>query len=107
MVNQSVNEFYTRLLFKIDAFPQDVAFPLDIATTFFNNLSTKVREFLISEGVQVPPRLPTGNNHQGNQRLILVRNAAVEAEKNTRTTKVAVQPSSGSSHPKTFMGMLA
>ena len=42
-VNQSVNEFYTRFLFKIDALPQDVTFPLDIAATFFNNLSPDVR----------------------------------------------------------------
>ena len=34
MVNQSVNEFYTRFLFKIDAFPQDVLFTLYIDTIF-------------------------------------------------------------------------
>ena len=79
MVYQSVNEFYTRFLFKIDALPQDVAFILEISATFFSNLSPKVREFLISEGVQVPPRPPTENNHQGNHRLLLVRNAVVEA----------------------------
>ena len=28
MVNKSVNDFYTRFLFKMDALPQDVAFPL-------------------------------------------------------------------------------
>ena len=65
MVNQSANEFYTQSLFKIDALTQDVAFLLDIAATFFNNLSPDVREFLISEGVQVPPSQPTENNHQG------------------------------------------
>ena len=81
MVNQSVNEFYTRFLFKIYALPQDVASLLDIAATFFNKLSTEVRDFLISEGVQVPPRPPTENNHLGNQRLLLVRNAALEAER--------------------------
>ena len=43
MANQSVNEFYTLFLFKIDAPPQDVAVPLDIATTFFKNLSHDVR----------------------------------------------------------------
>ena len=37
----------------------------------------------------------------------MVRNAAVEAEKNTRTIKISVQPESRSRHPKTFMGMLA
>ena len=47
MVNQSVNEFYTLLLFKIDALPQYIAFPLDIAEIFFINLSPDVREFLI------------------------------------------------------------
>ena len=54
MINQSVNEFYTGFLFKIDALPQEVGFSLDIATTLFNNLSPDVREFLISEGVQIP-----------------------------------------------------
>ena len=50
MVNQSVNEFYTRFLLKIDAPPQYVAFPLDIAATFFKKLSPG-EEFLISEVV--------------------------------------------------------
>ena len=79
VVNQSVNEFYTQFLFKIDALSQDVALLLDIAANFFDNLITDVRELLISEGVQVPPRSPTENNHQGKQRFLLVRNAAVEA----------------------------
>ena len=43
MVNHSVNSFYTRFLFKIDALLQDFAFPLDIDGTFFKNLSPKVR----------------------------------------------------------------
>ena len=43
MVNQSVNEFYTRFLFKIDALPQYVASPSDIAATLFNDLSPDVR----------------------------------------------------------------
>ena len=43
MVNQSVNEFYTRVLFKIDALAQDVVFPLDITANLFNNLSPYVR----------------------------------------------------------------
>ena len=63
MVNQSVNEFYTRFLFKIDALPQDAVFPLDIAITFFNNFSSYLRELLISEGIQVPPSTPTETNH--------------------------------------------
>ena len=50
MVNQSVNKFYTRFLSKIDALPQYVAFPLDIAATFFKKLSPG-EEFLISEVV--------------------------------------------------------
>ena len=106
MVNQSVNEFYTQFLSKIYALPQDAAFPLDISTTFFNKLSPDVREFLISDGFQIPPRPPTKNNHQGNQRLLLVINAAAGAENNTRAIKAAVQPESGSRHPKTFMGIL-
>ena len=51
MVNQSVNEFYTRFILKIDALPQDVVFLLDITTSLFNNLSPNVRNFLTSEGV--------------------------------------------------------
>ena len=46
-VNQSVNIFYTRLLFKIDAIPQDEVFLLDIAANIINNLSTDVRELLV------------------------------------------------------------
>ena len=45
-VNQSVSEFYTRFLFKIDALPQDFAFPLDIAATFLKKLSNDIREYL-------------------------------------------------------------
>ena len=48
LINQSVNEFYTHFLFKIDALLKEVVFPLDMAATFFNNLSPDVREFLIS-----------------------------------------------------------
>ena len=106
MVNHSENEFYTRFLFKIDALPQDFTFPLDVSGTFFNNLSPDVREFLTSEGVQVPPRPPTETNHQGNQRLLLVINETVKPEKKFRTTKAAVQPVSGSLHNKTCMGMI-
>ena len=46
-VNQSVNIFYTRLLFKIDALPQDEVFLLNIAANIINNLSTDVRELLV------------------------------------------------------------
>ena len=106
MVNQPVNKFYTRLLFKIDALPQDIAFSLEIDATFFNNLSSQVRELFISEGVQVLQRPPTEKNHQGNQRLLLVINVAVEIENNTRTIKEALQPARGRRHPKTLMEML-
>ena len=79
MVNKSVNEFNTQFLFKIDALPQYVLFPLDISITVFNNFSPNVRELLISEGVHLPSRPPTKTNRQGNKRLLLVRNAVVEA----------------------------
>ena len=49
---------------------------------------------------------PTENNHQGNQRLLLVRNSAVEAENKTIKIKVALQTEIRSLHPKIFMGML-
>ena len=48
---------------------------------------------------------PTGNNHQGNQRLIYVINAAVEAEKKIITIKSAVQPVGGGLYHKAFMSM--
>ena len=80
MINQSVNEFYTRFLFKIYALPQELGFLLDIAATFFVNLIYNVRKLLISEGVKVTQRLPTESKHQGNQRLPLVRNTAVEGQ---------------------------
>ena len=54
MFNQSVHEFYTRLLFKIDALPQDIGFPLDISAEFFNNLIPDVRKLFILEVLQVP-----------------------------------------------------
>ena len=38
MVNQSVNDFYTRFLFNIDSLPHDELFPLDMSETFFNKL---------------------------------------------------------------------
>ena len=107
MVNKSVNEFYTRFLFKMYVLPQDVAFPLEIAATLFNNLTPYVRELLISEGFQVPPRPPIGNNNQGNQRLLLVRNVVVGSEKNIKTIKAAVKPASGGRHTNIFMVMLA
>ena len=79
MVNQSVNEFYTRFLFKIYALPQDIVLPIDILETLFNNLSLYLKELLIQEGVQVTPSLSTETSHQGNERLVLFQNAAVEA----------------------------
>ena len=79
MVNQSVNEFNTQFLFKIDALPQYVLFPLDISITAFNNFSLNVRELLISDRVHLPSRPPTKTNNQGNHTLLLVRNAVVEA----------------------------
>ena len=105
MVIQSINEFYTRFLFKIYAITQDVAIPLDISTTFFNNLITNVRELFILEGLQVPQRLTTETNHKGNQRLLLIRNAAVVAEKNTRTIKSVVKKSGEILHHRKFMSM--
>ena len=91
MVNRLVTEIYSRFLFKIDALPQNLVFPIDITITFFNNLISDVRELFISSWVQVPPRPPNKTNHQGNYRLFLVINAAVEAEKETRTINTAVQ----------------
>ena len=80
MINQPVNEFYTRFIFKIDALPHYVVLKLDITAILFDMLIHEVRELLISGGVQVPPRMPTKTNHQGNQRLLLVINAAVDTE---------------------------
>ena len=77
-----------------------------IDATFFNDLSTDVRYFLISEGFHVPPRPPTETNFQGNHKLLLVINAPVEAENNIITIKAEVQPVNGSRHPRKFMGMI-
>ena len=49
---------------------------------------------------------PTENNRQGNQRILSVRNSAVEAENKSRNIKAAMQPSSRSLHPRTLMVML-
>ena len=106
MVNQSVNDFYIHFLFKIDALPHNVALPLDIAVTFFKNFSPDIREFLISEGVQVPPRTPTETNRQGNHRLLLVINEALEVEKKIIKIKSVVQPASRSCNTRTLMGMI-
>ena len=57
MVNQSVNEFYTRSPFKINAFPQYIILSLDIASTFLKKLSPDFREFLIPAQVHVRIRL--------------------------------------------------
>ena len=64
MNNQSVNEFYNRLIFKIDALPMEVGFLLDTTATFVNNLSPAVIYVLISEGVKFPQTLPTETNNQ-------------------------------------------
>ena len=106
MVNQSVNEFYIRFLFKNDKIPEKVVFPLDTTATFFNNLRPCVRALLISEGVQVPQRPPTETNNHGNQRLLLVRNAAVESENKKITIKAEVQPASVICHTSKLTGML-
>ena len=106
MVNQSVNDFYTRFIFIIDALPHKLVFPLYIAATFSKNLSHKVSEFLILEGFKFPQILPTETNHQVNHSLLLVRNAVLEAKKTVIKIKSAVQPRSGSRHFRKFLGML-
>ena len=80
MVNQSVNEFYTRCLLKIESLLQEVVLLVDIDANFLKKLSPGIRELLISEGVQVHPMLPTETNNQVNQRLLLVRNETAEAK---------------------------
>ena len=77
VVNLSVNEFYTRFLFRIDALQHDSAFPLGITANFFKKFITDVRELLISEGFQVTLRPPTETNNEVNQRLILFINVSV------------------------------
>ena len=47
MVIQSVNKFYSRSPFKIDALTQDIVLPLDIAINVFNSSSPDKRDFLI------------------------------------------------------------
>ena len=105
IINQSVKDFYIHFLFKIDALLQIVVLPLDINSTLFKKLCPDVRDLLISEGAKVPQRPPTETNHQVNQRLILVRNTAVEAENKIRKIKAAVKPLGGILHHRTFMSM--
>ena len=107
MFHQLVNEFYSRFLFKLDKIPQDIhSITFGHRRTFFNEFSTKVRKLLISEGVQVPPRIPTETNYQGKQRILLFRRASAKEENNTKTIKVSVQPAGGICNPCTFMGMM-
>ena len=47
VVNQAVNYLYAHLLFEIDALLQDAIFPLDMASTFFKNLSPGAIDLLI------------------------------------------------------------
>ena len=105
MFNQSENEFYTWFIFKVDALSQNVLFSLDISAIVFNNLIPDVRELLIPEGIQVPPRTPTETNHQGNQRIILARNVVAEAEKKIIAIK-SVQPARESHNTSIFMVMI-
>ena len=74
MVNYPVNEFMPSFSSKLMHSQKNI-FPLDISATFFNNLSPDVKEFIISEWVEVLPRPPTETNHQVNQRILLVKNA--------------------------------
>ena len=106
MVNQSVNDFYTWFLFKMDALPHNIMFPFEIAATFFNNLILDIRELLASEAFHIHPRLSTETNQQGKHRLLLVRSVVAEPEKKKRTIKVAVQAEIRIFHPGKFMGML-
>ena len=47
MVNNLVNDFYTRFILKIDSLPHNLVLLLDISKTFFNNLRPEFTEFLI------------------------------------------------------------
>ena len=105
MLDQSVNYFYRHFMFNIDAITQDKMFLLDIAATLLTFLSPDVQEFLVSEGVQIPARLTRKTNHQGNQKLLLVKDAAVEADKNNRTIKAAFQTVVIVHNPRSFMEM--
>ena len=69
-------------------------------------MRTNVGEFLISEGLQIPTRMTNLTNHQRNKMILLVVYEAVEAEKKSRTKKITLEPTSGSHHPRTFIGIL-
>ena len=103
MVNQSINEFYTRTLLNIYALPQDVLFPKENTLTFFNNLSNNVREFLVSEGFQVPTIISEDTKNQVNQRLLLAINSVVEDKRKIRTIKAAVQTMGGNCNSRLFI----
>ena len=87
MVNQSLKCFYTRFLLYIDEIIQDEVFLLDIESTFLNNLSPGVPKFLLEGGVQALTRIPDETINQGNQRLLFVNNAELEADKNIIMSK--------------------
>ena len=80
-------------------------FLLDIASTLLTFLSPDVQEFLVSEGVQIPERITRKTNHQGNQRILLLKDAEVKADKNNGTIKAAFQPVGVVHNPRSFMEM--
>ena len=48
MINQSVNDFYSRFLFNIDALLNDELFLMDIAETLFKKITLGFRDLLVS-----------------------------------------------------------
>ena len=57
-------------------------------------MSPGIRDFLISEEVYIPPRIPTKTNNKRKYRLLLVIKVPAEAENEIITIKLAVQPAS-------------
>ena len=81
MVKSNQISFIPRFLLNIDTLLQENIFMMDIAGTFFSNLSNYVQEFLVYKVLKVTKISLTKTNQQWNQRLLLVSNALVEAEK--------------------------
>ena len=60
----------------------------------------------MSEVVQVPTRIPVDIKNQGKQRLMLVKNAALDTEKIIRMVKASVHPAGGSCNTRTLIRIL-
>jgi len=57
----------------VGALPQEQSYPVDVATNFFNNLATEIREFITKNGFWVSPRSVLEINPEGGRWLLTIR----------------------------------